>query len=141
MSNAVLYPSVLSIPVKPAIADKQLAQATESSHGVLPTESFNQILGSEFTRPVVEPLKFSAHAAARLQSRNLSISQDEMRKLNEAVQKAATKGLDDTLVLTKDNAFIVSVKNRTVVTALDRNMLSGAESKVFTNIDGAVVIN
>ena len=62
---------------------------------------------------------------------------DQMRKLNEAIDKAAAKGLDDTLILTKDAAFIVSVKNRTVVTAMDRASLDG---NVFTNIDGAVII-
>ncbi|MBI3558119.1 MAG: hypothetical protein HY074_17785, partial [Deltaproteobacteria bacterium] len=84
-----------------------------------------------------EPLKFSAHASARLQSRKLEMGPDQMRKLNDAIDKAAAKGLDDTLILTKDAAFIVSVKNRTVVTAMDRASLDG---NVFTNIDGAVII-
>lgn len=63
---------------------------------------------------------------------------EQMRKLNEAVDRAAAKGLDDTLILTKDAAFIVNVANRTVVTAMDRNSLDG---NVFTNIDGAVIVN
>lgn len=121
-------------------------------------ENFSKILGGELSKPenlrkadlvnpnlsnpslggaVKEPLKFSAHASARLQSRNLKMGPEQMQKLNEAVDKAAAKGLDDTLVLTKDGAFIVSVSNRTVVTALDRNSLDG---NVFTNIDGAVVM-
>jgi flagellar operon protein len=60
-----------------------------------------------------------------------------MMKLNEAVDKAASKGLDDALILTKDAAFIVNVGNRTVVTAMDRSSLEG---NVFTNIDGAVIV-
>jgi len=40
-------------------------------------------------------------------------------------------------VLTQDAALIVNVRNRTVITALDR---SSANGNVFTNIDGAVVV-
>ena len=58
-----------------------------------------------------------------------------MAKLNDAIDKADAKGVQDTLVLTKDAALIVNVKNRTVVTAMDKNNLNG---NVFTNIDGAV---
>lgn len=58
-------------------------------------------------------------------------------KVSKALDQAEAKGLDDTLVLTGDAAFIVSVKNRTIVTALDKNSLTG---NVFTNIDGAVIV-
>ena len=36
-----------------------------------------------------------------------------------------------------DSALVVSVKNRTVVTALDKTQMKG---NVFTNIDSAVII-
>ena len=57
--------------------------------------------------------------------------------VNEAIDKADANGIDDTLVLTKDAALIVNVKNRTVITAMDRAQMTG---NVFTNIDGAVII-
>ncbi len=100
-------------------------------------ESFSQILGSEIQKPVTEPLKYSAHAQARVQSRKIDVGPEQMKKLNEAINKAAAKGLDDTLILSGDTAFIVSVRNRTIVTAMDKDSLSG---NVFTNIDGAVVL-
>jgi flagellar operon protein len=84
------------------------------------------------------PVKFSSHAAARLTSRGIDMGAEQMRKLGEAVDKAAAKGLDETLILTKDAAFIVSVKNRTVVTAMDKSQLEG---NVFTNIEGAVIVS
>ena len=84
------------------------------------------------------PVKFSAHAASRLTSRGIDMGAEQMRKLGEAVDKAAAKGIDETLILTKDAAFIVSVKNRTVVTAMDRTQLDG---NVFTNIEGAVIVS
>jgi flagellar operon protein len=86
---------------------------------------------------VRSPLKFSAHATQRLTERKIQLDQATMAKVNEAVDKAAAKGLEDTLILTPNSALIVNVGNRTVITAMDRGQLQG---NVFTNIDGAVVI-
>ncbi|NDD92158.1 flagellar biosynthesis protein [bacterium] len=83
------------------------------------------------------PLKFSAHASQRLAERKIQIDPSMMAKVNEAIDKAASKGLEDTLVLTPNAALIVSASSRTVITAMDRSQLQG---NVFTNIDGAVVI-
>ena len=83
------------------------------------------------------PLKFSSHAAQRLRDRKIALDPATMAKLSEAIDKADSKGVQDTLVLTQDAALIVNVKNRTVVTAMDKNSLNG---NVFTHIDGAVLI-
>ena len=58
-------------------------------------------------------------------------------RLNEAVKKAESKGVKDTLVLMDQMAFIVSVNNSTVVTAMSGSDIQG---NVFTQIDGAVVV-
>jgi flagellar operon protein len=131
----LLYPAVGGAPGTTVTKDP--AQAPDRTKTPQSTESFSQILGSELHKPIAEPIKFSAHASARLQSRKIDLGPDQMRKISEAVDKAAAKGLDDTLILTKDAAYIVSVSNRTVVTAMDRASLDG---NVFTNIDGAVVV-
>jgi flagellar operon protein len=86
---------------------------------------------------VNRPLKFSAHANQRLAERSISLGPELLGKLTDAVSKAEQKGLNDTLVLTDEAAMIVNVKNRTVVTAMDRASLGG---NVFTNIDGAVLV-
>lgn len=86
---------------------------------------------------IKSPLKFSAHASQRLKDRKITLDQATMTKVNEAVDKADAKGIDDTLVLTKDAALIVNVKNRTVITAMDHASMRG---NVFTNIDGAVIV-
>jgi flagellar operon protein len=80
-------------------------------------------------------LKFSRHAEMRLQSRNIRLSANQLERIGEAVQKAEEKGVRDSLVMIDDIAFVVNVKNRTVVTAVNRNEL---KDNVFTNIDGAV---
>jgi len=55
--------------------------------------------------------------------------------MNEAVNKASTKGVKDSLVIVDNMAFVVNVKSRTVITAVNNNEL---KDNVFTNIDGAV---
>ena len=96
-----------------------------------------KIGGQSELEQVRSPLKFSAHATQRLRDRKITLDAAMMAKVNDAVDKADAKGLDDALVLTKDAALIVSVRNRTVITAIDNNSLSG---NVFTNIDGAVIV-
>lgn len=81
-------------------------------------------------------LKFSAHAEKRLASRQIPLSPTELAGLKSAVDRAAAKGARESLVLMKDMAFIVSVKNRTVITAIDGQSL---KENVFTNIDSAVI--
>lgn len=82
-------------------------------------------------------LRFSNHAVERMQSRGISYSPQDLTRLGEAVQKAAAKGSKDTLVLMDQSALIVSVKNNTVVTVMDKNAL---KENVFTNIDSTIVM-
>ena len=82
-------------------------------------------------------IKFSNHAVERMQTRGISYNPESLLKLDEAIKKAAAKGSKDTLVLMDDSALIVSVKNNTVVTVMDKNSL---RENVFTNIDSTVVI-
>lgn len=84
-----------------------------------------------------EGIKFSRHAEYRLQSRNISLTPAQKEKMKEAVAKAETKGVKDTLILMDDLAFVVNIRNRTVITAVNSNEL---KENVFTNIDGAVII-
>lgn len=104
--------------------------------------AFKEIFRQEiFAR---ESLCFSAHALGRLASRNIQLTSETINKLAEAVDRAATKGAQDALLLIpgsfreEDIALIVSVANRTVITAVNgENMCEN----VFTNIDSAIIIN
>lgn len=82
-------------------------------------------------------VKFSQHAQERLKARNIAFNADQLQQLEGAVNSVAQKGGKDSLVMMGDAALVVSVKNRTVVTAMDRSQMKG---NVFTNIDSAVVI-
>ncbi len=83
-----------------------------------------------------DAIRFSAHAQTRLQSRHIALQPDHIARLQSAVGRAAAKGSKDALVLMDDMALVVSVKNRTVVTVVDKDNL---KQNVFTNIDSAVI--
>lgn len=84
-----------------------------------------------------EEIKFSKHAELRLQSRQITLTKAQRDKIKDAVAKAESKGVKDSLVLMDDLAFVINVRNRTVITAANRNELN---ENVFTNIDGAVIV-
>ncbi|AJE04346.1 TIGR02530 family flagellar biosynthesis protein [Geobacter pickeringii] len=81
-------------------------------------------------------VKFSSHAQERLRARGISLSENDLRKLEGAVDSVAQKGGRESLIMMGDAALVVSVTNRTVITAMDRASMQG---NVFTNIDSAVV--
>ncbi len=80
---------------------------------------------------------FSKHAQERLYSRGINLSADTLNAMADAIDKAELKGSRETLVLAEEAAFVVSVKNRTVITAFDRENL---KEGVVTSIDSAVIL-
>ena len=82
-------------------------------------------------------IKFSAHALKRLETRQISLGNQEMALLKDAVNKAEAKGANESLILMDRMALVVSIKNRTVITAVDEASL---KDNVFTNIDSAVIV-
>jgi flagellar operon protein len=96
--------------------------------------SFAPILDSQLQ---TQGVKFSQHALERLKARNITLSANDQANLEGAVNSVAMKGCKDSLVMMGDVALIVSIKNRTVVTAMDKSQMQG---NVFTNIDSAVFL-
>jgi flagellar operon protein len=94
---------------------------------------FDGVLAQELGRP---PVRFSRHAQERLQTSGVAFGTNEMQRLGQAVDVAASKGARQSLVLLDGTALIVSVKNRTVVTAVSGERM---HDNVFTNIDSAVI--
>jgi flagellar operon protein len=97
--------------------------------------SFNDILNQKIAEQ--DKLKFSAHAMKRMDQRGLHPSPDELDRLNEGVERAREKGAVSSLVLVDEMAYVVSVKNQTVITALDKNAALG---NVFSNIDSVAIV-
>ncbi|MGQ9603163.1 MAG: TIGR02530 family flagellar biosynthesis protein [bacterium] len=82
-------------------------------------------------------IRFSKHAIERLASRGLRLSEAHVERLNQAVDTARGKGANESLILMDELALVVSIKNRTVITA----MLSGeTKGNVFTSIDSTVIV-
>ena len=107
--------------------------------------SFSQVL-SERLAGGAEPLavsaaragvKFSGHAQTRLASRRITLSGDDVARLGSAMTQAAAKGAKDSLMLMDKTAFVVSVANRTVITAVAQDAL---KENIFTNIDSAMIL-
>lgn len=91
---------------------------------------------SEVLRQKTDAIHFSSHALQRVQRRGIDVSGPALERLQGGVQRAASKGSRDAVVLVDGTAFVVSVKNRTVITAVDREHM---KDQVFTNIDSAVI--
>ena len=85
-----------------------------------------------------EKLKVSKHATARLTERNIKITEAEWAHVTDKVNEAKAKGIRDSLVLMDQAALIVSAKNSTVITAMDR---TEAKDQLFTNIDGTIILS
>lgn len=90
-----------------------------------------------FEAVLADRLKVSAHAQTRLQSRNIAMDPDAWGRVLDGVDRAAQKGAKESLVLVDDVALVVSVRNRTVITAVEKAQL---RQNVFTNIDSAVIV-
>lgn len=99
-----------------------------------PERSFDSVLQEQIGRAGLE---FSKHAATRVAQRNIPLSQNSLERLNEGVRLAKAKGLNDTLIMVDNTAFIVSAQNGKVITTVGKDDLHG---NVFTNIDGTVII-
>lgn len=96
------------------------------------TNSFKDILE---TKSETSNIQFSKHASMRLGNRNLSLSNSQIKRIEQGIEKAKAKGINDSLVLVDNIALVVNVKNNIVITAIQND-----NEKVYSNIDGAVIV-
>jgi flagellar operon protein len=127
--------SVDPIRINPATTPPGVADTTPPATGArrpaTDGPAFGQLLQKRLAATDTGSLKMSGHALERLSQRGIPVA-----RLNEGVQKAAAKGSRDALVMVDSTAFVVSVANRTVITAVGADNM---RDKVFTNIDSAVI--
>lgn len=93
--------------------------------------------GPDFGTILQDRLKLSGHAQTRMQSRQIELQKDQWERVMSGVDKAAQKGAKESLVMVDDVAMVVSVKNRTVITMVEKSQMT---DNVFTKIDSAVVV-
>ncbi len=118
------------IPSQPFVRQGQAPTITQS-----PNKAFLEHL-NEAMQPAA--LKISKHASDRLAERDIHISEAEWAHITDKVNEAKSKGIKESLVLMEQAALIVSAKNATVITAMDR---MEAKDQLFTNIDGTIVLS
>jgi flagellar operon protein len=80
---------------------------------------------------------FSQHAQTRLEERGIDLSTEQVMKLQDGMMKAKEKGSKESLLLMEGLAFVVSVKNNTVITAMEQNSMG---DHIITKIDSAVLL-
>jgi len=91
---------------------------------------------ADVLREKTQGVQFSGHAIQRVQRRGIEMGESTLARLNEGVDRAAGKGARESVVFVDGTAFVVSVRNRTVITAVDSGHM---KDHVFTNIDSAVI--
>jgi flagellar operon protein len=138
-------PKISGVQIPPAIAPAVRPRGVPVQIPPTGTGSFRDVLRTAqpaATAPAQAPasqqLKFSAHAQQRLESRNIRLTPDDVAKMNAMADKAAAKGSKQSLFMMRDVAMVVSISNRTVITAVDQNSM---KENVFTNIDSAAIID
>mgnify|MGYP001335300589 CR=1 FL=1 len=128
MVDRIFIPSPIHVP------QQKTATVPKPSTTIEERNRFARVLDEKLP---AQGLRFSQHAQDRLKARGITLTDNDLQKLEGAVNSVAMKGGRESLVMLGDAALVVSVKNRTVVTAVDRESMKG---NVFTNIDSAVVI-
>ena len=126
---ALVPPAGLTGPAAPARGAERPGSAPASGSAA-PAPSFADTLKQ------ATDLQFSRHALARVERRGIALDRPTLNRLSAGVSKAAAKGSRDSLVLVDGTAFVVSVANRTVITAVGSQQM---KDNVFTNIDSAVI--
>jgi flagellar operon protein len=122
------------LPIRPA-TDLRRTPGSSDQTGRNQGSTFQQVLDTQITQQ--DRLKFSAHAQERIRLRNISLDSQGIKRLENAVEQIAEKGGRESLVFLDNTAFLVSVRNKTVITAIGGESL---RNNIFTNIDSAVVV-
>jgi flagellar operon protein len=133
---STVVPNAALVPPGVTGAPRAPASPGGSSSAALPGngQSFADVLAQSAGSP--EPPRFSRHALDRLQQRGIEVGGQTLSRLTGGVARAAGKGSRDSVVFVDGTAFVVSVKNNTVITAVGSEHM---REQVFTNIDSAVI--
>jgi flagellar operon protein len=131
VSSVLPNPAIVAPgPVAPVATPATPASPTAGGQAAA-GPSFAELLSKQTSAP-----QFSRHALERLQQRGVNLDQPTLGRLTDGVQRAAGKGSRDSVVFVDNTAYVVSVKNNTVITAVPSEHM---RQHVFTNIDSAVI--
>ncbi len=126
------YPPIPSSKVvgKKANRETQRSQIQRNDE-----KDFSKILSEKLQEKT--QIKFSSHAMERIRKRNIVITGEDMKNIENALKEAEKKGAKEALLVGNRFSLIVSVKNKTIITAIDEESM---RNNIFTNIDSAVIL-
>lgn len=129
VSNKVnLHHPIAPLPVK---------KTPDNKTNIKQTGQFKELLNAQIAESKENKISFSNHCLRRLEQNNIKLSDVQVNKLTKAMDNAKEKGAKESLMLMDDLALVVSIKNRTVITAVDTQRM---KDNIFTNIDSAVIV-
>lgn len=119
-------------PSQPLLPVDNHSSASSQYNRLGQQQDFASILSKE-----QDKVAFSQHAQQRMLERHLSLDANQLAQLDNTVDRLAQKGAREALIYLNDIALVVSVTNRTVITAMDG---TSAKDNLFMNIDSAAII-
>ena len=123
--------------INPALLPPGVEPIGKPAQGAGPGAPLKGPAFDEVLRQRVGAVKFSGHALQRVERRGIDLdANNTLARLESGVDRAASKGARDSVVFVDGTAFVVSVRNKTVITAVDSEHM---REHVFTNIDSAVI--
>lgn len=132
MGYRVINGKLYSIP---EIFNNEIANNNQNANSINKKENFDDILKKAVDKD--NSFVMSNHAIERLKDRKIVLSEADMSNINNGINEAMKKGAKESLILYKDLVLIASIKNRTIITAMDK---TSGQGNVFTNIDSVVII-
>lgn len=118
------------LPLKPSQEKNQSGTITKK-------EQFQDLFQTALEKQERTTVQFSRHAEQRMKARNIRLSTQQLKQINQGVHTLRKKGVKESLLLLDDLALVVNVKNSTVITAMGKK---DSKEHVFTNIDSAVLL-
>jgi len=119
----------INVPFIPARGVEELNQTPQRARTTGNAVDFKDVFSEELNK-----LKFSGHAQTRMVSRDISLDEDQMLRLEQTIDKIEEKQGNNSLIIMDDTAFIVNIPNRTVITLFGKEQI---QDNVITNIDSA----
>lgn len=125
-------PRLMIGPHGPQLTGIALTKPEAAKNGQQQGLSFNELFQKTVQAPDSNQFRISAHAQKRLSERNIAMDSTLTGSLNRAFSELEAKGAKDSLVVTREGAFVVNVPSRTLVTAMG---IDEMRNGIVTNID------
>ena len=97
--------------------------------------SFKEILDEKIFKD--NSISFSDRASKILHEINGHLTTDQMNRLESGLEKLKKKGIVSGILLMDSTAFVLNVKNQTVMTTIGQNRI---QENIFSNFDAFVVV-